>query len=154
MHGAVEGLPGERLLMDGAVGIAVEDAADLVFQFEDAMRRGRHQDPRQVLVVEVAAALDRVHEMPLERIGRSQRHVVAALHHAGAAALAEQALHGDGDIELRPRLLGVQRREQAGAAGAENENVGVEDVHALPLCTAVGDLRRAPIKTCGSAPVD
>ena len=41
VHGAVEGLPGERLLMHGAVGIAVEEAADLVLQLADAIGRGR-----------------------------------------------------------------------------------------------------------------
>ena len=59
VHGAVEGLPGERLLVHGAVGIAVEEAADLVFQLADADRRGRDQEPRQLLLVEPAAALDR-----------------------------------------------------------------------------------------------
>ena len=72
VHGAVEGLPGERLLMHGAVGIAVEEAADLVFQFADANGRGRDQEPRQLLLVEPAAALDGVHEMPLDR-SRSAR---------------------------------------------------------------------------------
>ena len=84
-----------------------------------------------------------VHEMPLDRVGRRERDVVAALHHAGAAAFAEQALHRDGDVELGPRLLGVQRREQARAAGAEDQDVGVESLHAHSLCTAAGNLRRA-----------
>ena len=91
------------------------------------------QQPRQLLLVEPAAAVDRVHEMPLDGILRRQRDVVAALHHAGAAAFAEQALHRDGDVELGPRLLGVQRREQAGAAGAEDQDVGVEGLHDTPL---------------------
>ena len=134
VHGAVEGLPGERLLVHGAVGIAVEEAADLVFQFADANGRGGDQEPRQLLLVEPAAALDGVHEMPLDRVVRRQRDVVAALHHAGAAAFAEQALDRDGDVELRPRLLGVQRREQPGAAGAEDQDVGVEAV--CILCAA------------------
>jgi hypothetical protein len=33
VHRAVEGLAGERLLVDRAVGIAVEEAAELVFEF-------------------------------------------------------------------------------------------------------------------------
>ena len=129
VHGAVEGLPGEGLLMHGAVGIAVEEATELVLQFADAFRRGAHQQPREILVVEPAAALDRVHEMALDRIARRQRDVVAALHHAGAAAFAEQALHGDGDVEIGIGFFGVQRREQAGAAGAEDKNVGVDRLH-------------------------
>ncbi len=80
-------------------------------------------------MVEPAAAVDRVHEVPLDRILRRQRDVVAALHHAGAAAFAEQALHRDGDVELGPRLLRVQRREQTCAAGTEDQDVGVESLH-------------------------
>ena len=71
--------------------------------------------------------------MALDRILGRERDVVAALHHAGAAAFAEQALDRDGDVELGPRLLGMQRREQAGAAGAQDENVGVEGLHAFRL---------------------
>src|SRR5438552_12407541 len=81
--------------------------------------------------------------MPLDGILRRQRNVVATLHHTGAAALSEQTLHRDGDVELGPRLLGVQRGEQAGAAGAKDQDVGVERLHAPPLCTVAGYLRRA-----------
>ena len=55
-----------------------------------------------------------------------QRDVVAALHHARAAAFAEQALGGDRDVEIGIGLMRMQRREQPGAAGAEDQNVGVE----------------------------
>ena len=37
MHGAVESLTGERFLMHGAVGIAVEETAEFGFQFADAL---------------------------------------------------------------------------------------------------------------------
>ena len=37
VHRAVEGLPGEGLLVHGAVGIAVEEAAELVFELVDAL---------------------------------------------------------------------------------------------------------------------
>ena len=144
VHGAVEGLPGEGLLVHGAVGIAVEEAAELGLQFADALRRGLHQQPGEVLIVEPAAALDRVHEMALDRILRRQRDVVAALHHAGAAAFAEQALHRDGDVEIGIGLLGVQRREQAGAAGAEDEDVGFEGVHGLAMTGPRGSARSLP----------
>ncbi len=43
VHGAVEGLPGESLLMHAAVGIAVEETAELGFQLADALRRRPHQ---------------------------------------------------------------------------------------------------------------
>src|SRR5262249_14237331 len=131
VDGAVEGLSGERLLVDGAVRIAVEEAAEFVLQLANAHRRGRHQQPGEILVVEPGAALDRVHEMALDRILLGERHVVAALHHAGAAAFAEQAFHRDGHVEVGSGLLGVQRRKEAGAARAEDQNVGVEVVHAL-----------------------
>ena len=131
VHGAVEGLPGEGLLVHGAVGIAVEEAAELGLQLADAPRRGLHQQPGQLLVVEPAAALDGVHEMALDRILRRQRDVVAALHHAGAAAFAEQALHRDGDVQIGIGLFRMQRGEQPGAAGAEDKNVGFERLHGL-----------------------
>ncbi len=61
-----------------------------------------------------------------------ERDVVAALHHAGAAAFAEQTLARDGDVEIGIGFERVQRGEQPGAAGAEDQNVGFEmlDVHA------------------------
>ena len=37
VHGAVERLAGERLLVHGAVGIAVEEAAELVLELVDAL---------------------------------------------------------------------------------------------------------------------
>jgi hypothetical protein len=64
--------------------------------------------------------------MALDRVARVERHVVAALHHARAATLPEQTLGRDGDVEIGIRLVRMQRREQAGAAGAENQNVGLE----------------------------
>ena len=102
----------------------------------------RHQQPRELLVVEPVAALDRVHEMALDRVARRERDVVAALHHARAAAFAEQALHRDGDVESRDwRCLRVQRREQPRAAGAEDQDVGVEPVHP---CAVTSTRRCAP----------
>ena len=59
-----------------------------------------HQRPGEFLVRQPFAALDGVHEMALDRVARMQRDVVAALHHAGAAAFAEQALGGNRDVEL------------------------------------------------------
>ena len=50
VHGAVEGLPGERLLMHGAVGIAVEEAAELVLELADALGAVVDQQPRELLV--------------------------------------------------------------------------------------------------------
>ena len=62
-----------------------------------------------------------------------QRDVVAALHHARAAGLAEQPLGRDRDVEMRVGLMRMQRREQPGAAGAEDQNVGLQMVHGRGL---------------------
>src|SRR5580693_146920 len=131
VHGAIEGLAGEGFAVERAVGIAVEEAADLVFQFLHALDRLGDQGPGQLLVRQPFAAFDGVHEMALDGVAGIERDVVAALHHAGAAAFAEQALADDGDVEIGIGFLGMQRREQAGATGAEDQNVGLEvfDVH-------------------------
>ena len=70
VHGAVEGLPGKGLLMHGAVGIAVEEAAELGLQLADAARRGLTSSQARSWSIEPAAALDGVHEMALDRILR------------------------------------------------------------------------------------
>jgi len=54
--------------------------------------------------------------MPLDRITGVERHVVAALHHARAAAFAEQPLGRDGDVKIGIGLERMQRGEQPGAA--------------------------------------
>src|SRR5258706_12293097 len=84
------------------------------------------------------AALDRGHEVALDRILLRQCDVVAALYHARAAALAEQALDRDRDRERRVGLMRVQRREQPRAAGAEDQDVGVEGFrnHCMASTTA------------------
>ena len=134
MHGAVECLAGEGLAVQRAVGIAVEETADLVFQFAHALDGLGHQRPGQFLMRQPFAAFDRVHEMALDRIAGIERDVVAALHHAGAAAFAEQPLARHRDVEIGIGLERMQRGEQPGAAGAEDQNVGLEmlDVHAKP----------------------
>lgn len=68
VDGPVEGLAGEGLLMDGAVGIAVEEAAEFVLELADARLGDRDQHPGEILVVEPLTALDRVHEMAFDRI--------------------------------------------------------------------------------------
>ena len=126
VDGAVEGLAGEGLLVDAAVGVAVEEAAQLVLQLADALDRLGDERPGEVLVRQPLPALDRVHEVALDRVARGERHVVAALDHARAAALAEQALDGHRDREPGVRLLRVQRREEPRAARTEDEDVGLE----------------------------
>ena len=129
VHGAVEGLPGERLLVDRAVGVAVEEAAELVLELVDPLDRAVDERPREILVGQPLAAFDRVHEMALDRIARRERDVVAALDHPRAAAFAEQALDGDRDVQRRVRGVRVQRREESGAAGAEDQEIGAQAAH-------------------------
>jgi ATP-dependent helicase/nuclease subunit A len=64
------------------------------------------------------APLDGVHEMTLHRVSRIEGHVVPALHHARATALAEQSLRRDRDLQIGVCAVGMQRGEQAGAVGA------------------------------------
>ncbi len=70
VHGAIEGLAGEGLAVQRAVGIAVEETADLVFQLAHALDGGGDQRPGQLLMRQPFAAFDRVHEMALDRIRR------------------------------------------------------------------------------------
>ena len=113
VHGAVERLSSEGLAVQRAIGIAVEEAADFVFQFADALDRRGDQRPGQFLMRQPFAAFDRVHEMALDRVAGIERDVIAALHHAGAAAFAEQPLGGDGDVEIGIGLAAHAARRTA-----------------------------------------
>ena len=141
VHGTVEALAGKRLAVQRAVGIAIEEAADLVLELAHALDRGAYQRPGQFLMRQPFAALDRVHEMALDRVPGVERDVVAALHHARAAAFSEQPLGRNGDVEIGIRLERMQRREQAGAPGAENQNIRLKtfDIHAsITTCAPAG----------------
>jgi hypothetical protein len=130
VDGAVEGLSREGLLVQGAVGVAVEEAAELVLELAHALHGDAHERPGELLVRQPRAALDRVHEVALDRIAGGERDVVAALDHARAAALPQEPLDRDRDVELRVRLVGVQRGEEAGAAGTEDQEVSRDFLHA------------------------
>ena len=95
VYGAVEGLTGEGLMMERAVGLTIEKTAQLVFQFLHADNRGFAQLHRHILVWQPFPAVNRIHEMPLHRISRTERHVIATLHHACAAAFSDQAFSSD-----------------------------------------------------------
>ena len=125
MHRPVVGLPGERLQVDRAVRVAIEEAAELVLELVDALDGGRDQGPGELLIVEPLPALDGVHEMALDRIAGPDRDVVPALHHPRAAALPQQALDRHGDVQVRRRLVGVERGEQPGAAAPQDQDVGL-----------------------------
>ena len=128
VHRAIEALAGERFLVDGAVRIAIEQAADAVFELDDAVGRIVDECPSEFLVVEELAAFDRVVEVFVEGVGRVEYAVVAALDHSRAAGLADEAFHGDDDACLRVGGGDVQRGEHAGTAGAEDEDVAGEVV--------------------------
>ena len=153
MHGAIEGLAGKGLAVQRAVGVAVEEAADLVLEFAHALDGGGDQRPGQFLMRQPFAALDRVHEMALDRVAGIERDVVAALHHAGAAAFAEQALARDRDVEIGVGLVGMQRGKQPGAAGAEDQNVGLEmlDVHVIPQNTRTRKMKAMMAETAAAS---
>ncbi len=101
MYRAIEGLAGKGLLMDGAVGVAVEEAAELGFHFLDGGRGLLDQGLGQVLVVEVLAALEGVHQVLLMGVLRVEHDVEAALNHAAAAAFALERLGHDEDVQVR-----------------------------------------------------
>src|SRR5256885_9719281 len=71
----------------------------------------------------------RVEQVRLERIGRSEHGVVASLDHPRAAGSAEQALDDDPDAQAWRRVGGVQRSAEAGAAGAQDQEIEVELIH-------------------------
>ncbi len=129
VHRAVERLPGERLLVNRAVGIAVEEAAELVLELADPLDCAGDERPGEVLVRQPLPALDRVHEMALDRIARRQRDVVAALDHPRAAAFAEKALDRDRHMERGIGGVRMQRREESGAAGAQDQEIGAQAAH-------------------------
>ena len=64
--------------------------------------------------------------MPLDRVTLAECDVVAALHHARAAGLAEQPFRGNGDVEIGVGLMRMQCGKEAGAAGAEDQDVGAQ----------------------------
>src|SRR5439155_1284069 len=127
-------MPSEALSAEPAkiryiVGPPIEEAAVARLELEDAAGRFGDQRPHQLLIVDEAAALERVEQMRLERIGRSEHGVVAALDHPRAAGAAEQALDDDPDAQAWRRVGGVQRSAEAGAAGAKDQEIEVELIH-------------------------
>src|SRR6185295_6709595 len=148
VHRAVESLSGKGFLVHAAVGIAIEETTEFVFKLADPDLGLGDELPCQVLIVEPLAALDRVHEMPLDGIAGRQRDVVSALHHPRAAALAEQPLHRHRHIERWRGLLRMQGREQSRAARAENQDIGVDAaechaLHAAPMLLRIASRRLA-----------
>ena len=125
VNGAVERLPGERLLVDASVRAPVEQAA-VALELGDGPGRAVDQRPRKFLVVEKPTAAYGVGEVHLDGVTLAEHGVVAALHHTGAAALPKQALGRHTHPEPRVARQHVQRGHQAGAAAADNQHVQVQ----------------------------
>ena len=98
VHGAVGRLTREGFLMQRAIRVAVKETSDLILQLADAHHGFFAKAPRHVLVGQPLAALDRVHEMPFDTVAVAQCHIIAALHHAGAAAFSDQPFDGNCDF--------------------------------------------------------
>ena len=143
VDGAVVGLSRERLLVDAALGRAIEEAAVPGLELEHAARGLAHERPHELLVVDEPAALQRVEHVRVVRIGWREDRVVPALHHPRAAGAAEQPLDDDGDGEPRGRIRGVQRSAEAGAARAENQDVDVDQLAGHDARSAVKSARPA-----------
>ncbi len=101
MDRAVVALPRERLLVDAAVRRTVEEAAVARLQLQHATGRLAHERPHELLIVDPAPALEGVAQVGLERIGRGEDGVVAALDHARAARAPQEPLDDDGDSQRR-----------------------------------------------------
>ncbi len=65
VYGAIKGLAGKRLLVDRSVRVAVEEAAELGFHLLDGGCGLLDQRLGQLLVVDVLAALEGVHQVLL-----------------------------------------------------------------------------------------
>ncbi len=126
VDGAIETLPRKSFLVNLSIGGAIEHTTDAIFQLANDLRRVLHEVPREVLVVDIAAAFDRVLEMRLDRVLGIERDIIAALHHARAAAFAEHPLAHEQNILTRIAPTGVQRCHEAGAACAKDEDVSRE----------------------------
>ena len=158
---AVVALAGERLLVDLAVGVAVEEAAVARLELEHAAGRLVHERPGELLVVDQRAALEGVVEVRVDRVGRCQHRVVAALDHPRASGPAEQAFDGHADREAGGAVGRVQGGTEPGAPGAQHEDVRLDAVYRewighrrLRPAVPVFRSRRAAIPTiaCATAP--
>ncbi len=89
MDGPIVRLAGERLLVDAAVRVAVEEAAVAALELEHSPGSLVDESPDELLVVDPAATRQGVEEVRVERVGRGEHRVVAALDHPRAAGAAE-----------------------------------------------------------------
>ena len=83
--------------------------------------------PRQLLIVEERATIERVAEMGIEGVGVTEGGVEASLHHAGAAGAADGALRDDRDRERRIRCRRGERAQEACATAPDDRDVRLDD---------------------------
>ena len=126
VHSPVEGLPGERFLMNCAIRVAIKKTAVPVFQFSDPSRRVRNQCPGKLLVIDPFAAFDGVAKMRFNRIAFAQNDVVTTLNHSGTARFADQPLGCHCDAVCRIAVVRMNCSKQTGTAGSENQYFGIE----------------------------
>ena len=128
VHSPVEGLPGERFLMNCTVRVAIKETAVPVFEFPNPSRCVRNQGPGKVLVIDPFAAFDGVAKVRFNRIAFAQNNVVTTLNHSGTARLADQPLGCHSDAVGRIAVVGMNCSEQTGTAGSENQYFCIESL--------------------------
>ena len=64
--------------------------------------------------------------MTLDRISFCDGDVVAALDHPRTAAFAQQPFHSNDDVQIRGRLVRMQRSKKPSPTGAENKDIGLQ----------------------------
>ncbi len=129
MYGAAEVLRRERLLVDRAVGVAVEEAAHPCLQLVDNAGSVLNERPRQLLIVDVPAALERVGVVQIERVARVEHGIVAALHHDGATGPADDPLAHERDAQAGVPVESVEHAHKPGAAAADHRDVCLDRLY-------------------------
>ena len=128
--------------MDVPVRAAVEKAAADGFQFLDRGRGLFHQSQGQILIIDVLAALERIHEVFFMGIAGVKHHIEAALNHAAASALAFQRLGGDEDVQVRVCVMSVNGGQLRRRAHAQHQQIHfVVRIHKIYPCKTLRQLR-------------
>ena len=119
---------GREGLRDAAIFARPADAPFV--HLADAVRALLAQEPRQPLVAQAAAGLERVVVVVAPMVGRlrAERDRDRHLRHDGGAAAPDQAAVDEKDAAARARRL--DRRIHAGAARSDDQDVGL-DMHGV-----------------------
>src|SRR3972149_6356171 len=115
--------------MDSAILAPAEETADSALQLSDYLGGVAHQGPRQLLVIDVGPPGDGVLEVELQGVPRVEDGVVSALNQARAAALAAEPLDGHHHSQAWLGIGGMKGGEEARAATAKDEDVGLKLFH-------------------------